>query len=304
MSKLKRTIQIHSILKRTIQIHFYFLQTVPGSDLVLFFMGKFYSMDDRTAWDECKKQAQALVQEKLDHAKLQSIETWHQSMVRRFATCSHKNDVALKRGCLRNLQEDLSGFEPHFRGTSIKQKSLFLKFYQIYVMTFYSVSEMLMRISDSKTKASIQKDIQMKSAIFAPYMKDAIDAAKTYGCRNIKILIQRKQMFWWKTVQYWPASVSYSAFKFQKTFNHLSYRGCGVARQSVMYSSRVYDVKADKPSSDKYWMYEACTHADGISSSVSNALGAWLKELGKCKQNYSPDSLVKIMDTYSLVKTL
>ena len=261
-------------------------------------------MNDRTAWDDCKKQAQALVQEKIDRAKLQTIETWHQSMVRRFDTCSHKSDVALKRGCLRNLQEDLSGFEPHFRGSSTKQKSMFLKFYQIYVMTYYAVSEMLMRISDSKTKSSIQKDIRMKSAIFEPYMRDAIDAAKTYGCRNIKILIQRKQLFWWKTIQYWPATDGDSAVKFDTTYDGLTYRGCGVARQSVMYSSRVYDVKADKPSSDKYWMYESCTHASGISAGVSNALVAWSKEMGNCKGSYNPDSLKRIVDTYSLVKTL
>ena len=144
---------------------------IPGSGTALFFISKFYSFNDKTAWDGCKKEAESLFQDKIDTSKLQTIENWHSSMIHRVSTCSHKSDVTMKRNCLRNLQEDLSGFEPHFRGSTTKQKAMFLKYYQIYVVTYYAISDMLIKIADTAVlKNSIQKDIKMKSQIFQKYL--------------------------------------------------------------------------------------------------------------------------------------
>lgn len=127
-------------------------------------------------------------------------------MTSRIDTCQAKLNLNIKKSCFKNLQEDLSGYEPRFRGNTMRETAQYLKYYDIYIITFISVSDILKNLSDSTLKASIDRDVSLKAKIFVDYLQDAIPKTDAYVCRQIRVKLEEDYLFWKEVRLIWPTN--------------------------------------------------------------------------------------------------
>ena len=243
-----------AVPQATVALHF-IDKAVPQASVALHFIDKLYDAQS-TTWDNVRKDVEKYVEESLDSLKWRNIDSWQKSMIARVKTCSVKTDKD-DSSCLRNLHEDLAGFEPQFRGYTRKEMALFLKYYDIFVITYLSVSDQLQDLADENLTVSTRGDIAMKAKMFINYFKQAIPQAKFYACRHIKIAIERHNGFWWSFQYYWPKDFEkinipkeldpsfYSDRINTANVNDdsLYHRGCGLLKKSVRFRSYIYNTK-------------------------------------------------------------
>ena len=232
----------------------------------------------------------------LDGLKWRTIDSWHKSMIARVKTCSVKTNKDDKCLCLRNLHEDLAGFEPQFRGYTRKEMALFLKYYDIFVITYLSVSDQLEDLADENLINSTKRDIAMKAKIFLNYFKQAIPQAKFYACRHIKIAIERHNGFWWSFQNYWPNDFEkinipkeldpsfYSDWINTADVNNgsLFHRGCGVLKKSVRFRSNIYNTKDSSTLKGGPFSKDACSNSEGLTWVTFYAKPLWLHYTKVC----------------------
>lgn len=265
--------QLPNLLCHVVKVMF--PKFVPGSGPAIYFVDKLFTTGDTNVWDGIKTDVEKYVGEKFDGYKTKQLNIWHQSMVSRLHTCTSKVDVRFKRSCLQNLQEDLSGYEPKFRGQTDRENALYLKYYDIYVVTFLSVSNMLKSISNTTRQASIDRDVAIKARIFEKHLKTAVPSAKQYTCRVIKIEVRREFLIaFWKHQMYWP---KYPTNMYIPNIPEFSayHKGCGVLKKAVYFQSRIYNTKTDKVLKGGPWTYLACTQNEGVSRAILMAQPAW-----------------------------
>lgn len=301
---------------------------IPGGNVAHHFIDKYFSSVNAPSWKANKESVEKLINEKIDQTNLRRVTTWHDSMVSRIATCNVKQNKELKSDCYQNLQEDLSGFEPHFRGRTKKEKALFLKYYQVYVVTYLSISKLFKDLCEEDyVKKSIDADISTKAKIFKEYLERAIVDTRVYRCRHVKINIERELLFWWRNVEYWPKSVEGingndlvrkvnpkpSTLKtieivkrpnYANDFESVGYRGCGVMKQSRMFHATIYNIKSEKMLGNFTWRFSACSNAEGIASCRINALQAWRYEMMLCTSTSGRLDLDEVIALLELLKKL
>jgi len=179
------------------------LDQAPAGSVVISILDHFYGKTP-TAWDMVKDEVEKLIDSKFEAHKINTLQVWQHSIASRIASCKLKVNKNIKVSCYKNLQEDLAGFEPIFRGTTLKEKSMFLKYYDIYAATFMSVSYLLRNISTPVLQTSIERDIKHKAKIFSDHMQSAVYSTQAYACRFIKVKMVESYVFWTEDRLLWP----------------------------------------------------------------------------------------------------
>ena len=166
-------------------------------------MDYYYGIDP-TPFDIIKDQVERLIDDKLDEYTVKQMKRWHRSMSARVQSCRHKIDKNIQLFCYKNLLEDLSGYEAQFRGQNTNEVAMSIKYYDVYVTTYLSVSYMLRNISGPAQQASIDRDLKFKANIFARYLERAVEITKGYTCRYIKVRLVEDYIFMKKERLVWP----------------------------------------------------------------------------------------------------
>ena len=294
---------------------YYFPKAVPQASVALHFIDKFYDAQS-TTWGDVRKDVEKYVYESLDGLKWKSIDSWQKSMIARVKTCLVKTDKDDKRFCLRNLHEDLAGFESQFRGYTRKEMTLFLKYYDIFVITYLSVSDQLEDLADENLINSIKRDIAMKAKTFINYFKQAIPQAKFYACRHIKIAIERHNGFWWSFQNYWPNDFEqinipkeldpsfYSGYINTADHGILYHRGCGVLKKSVHFRSYIYNTKDSSTLKGGPYSKEACPNSEGTTWVTFYAKPLWLHYTKICMKAISNNLWLNIEERMKYLNQL
>ena len=180
------------------------VKQAPAGTYLLDVVDHFFGGKDPTAWDLIKKDVEKHVASKFDDYTIRTLNQWKNSMSSRVQSCKLKIDQNIKISCYKNLQEDLAGYEAIFRGSNLKEISMSLEYYDIYVATFMAVSNHLRNISGPALQKSIDRDIQHKAKIFSDYLQKAVDHTQGFLCRHIKIKVEEEYLFWKEERLIWP----------------------------------------------------------------------------------------------------
>ena len=199
------------------------VKKAPVGGYLLDVVDHFFGGKDPTAWDQVKEEVEKHVQSKFDQYTIKTMDRWKHSMSARVQSCRLKTDLKIKISCYKNLQEDLSGYEPLFRGSNVKEVSMSLEYYDIYAATFMTVSNHLRNISGPVLRKSIERDIKHKAKIFSDYIHNALARAEGYVCRHIKIRVVEEYLLWKEERLVWPQDENIRKYTDPKmTYNELN----------------------------------------------------------------------------------
>lgn len=284
----------------------------PGGGAATYFMDTFFTTGDAPdeKWNAIKTQVERYVADQIDVLKAREFNRWRSSMIDRVNTCKHKTIKSQKISCYKNLQEDLSGYESMFKGTADREKSLYYEHYEFFVTTFLAVSDRLIDIGDAETKASIRNDVRRKAASFKAYIRSASLAVQNYGCRIIKIKVERSGLFkWYHVATTRPEDRSNKRRdKFVNETLNVSLahkrRGCGLGRKSQRFRSRVYNSKTKSYPSGGPWSYTACSTNEAIETGITEAIIKYIEHQNACKRTVRVEFLKNVNARLQILNVL
>ena len=259
---------------------------VPAAAVLVFALDYWFGIDPQP-WDLVKKDVEKLIDEKFDAYTIKSMNQWHQSMSNRVQSCKRKINPAIRLSCYKNLQEDLSGYEPLFRGATTREIAMSIKYYDIFVTTYMSVSHVLRNMSGPALQASIDRDIKFKAGVFANYLKRAVKTTKGYSCRYIKVKLEESYIFWKEDRLVWPKDQDIPKYldsrieDVRKELTNSSHK-CRYFDTTNTYISKVIDIRDGSEYPGGGYQYKYCRNSLAIADMVPLTFAYWKSFMKMC----------------------
>ena len=286
------------------------VKQAPVGEYLLDVVDHFFGGKDPNAWDQIKQNIEKHVASKFEDYTIRTLNQWKNSMSARVQSCKLKIDLKIKISCYKNLQEDLAGYEALFRGTNVKEISMSLEYYDIYVATFMAVSNHLRNISGPALQSSIDRDIQHKAKIFSNYLQKAVDQTQGYLCRHIKIKVEEEFLFWKEERLVWPKDKDIYKYLSPKLRSDDlrkeldTNQQCGMWDVTKRYVSYIIDIRDGSKYPGGGQIAEYCLANKAISILVPSIYPFWRTFVRMCTDDDNKKWLGRVQERLNALKEI
>ena len=286
------------------------IDVAPAGPFFLFVLDYVFGTK-ASAWEIVQKDVEKYVNSKFDEYTIKTLNTWQRSMSARVRSCKYKTDMTFKISCYRNLQEDLAGYEPLFQGDTAKEKAMALKFYDLYVTTYVSVSMLLKNISGPALRASIDRDLTRKAKLFASHMEGTSKLAQAYVCRHLKVKLEKSFVFWKDEVLLWPSDrdiYRYTDPRLDEDDVYDELRNatdkCRIYNTPNTFIATIVNLKNGTTLPNINIRERHCKNSRAISEIIPKTFLPWRNEMWKCKDASAQDWIREIQDKVDLLRDM
>jgi len=284
------------------------IDVAPAGPFFLFVLDYVFGTK-ATAWDIVRKDVEKYVNSKFDQYTIKTLNVWQRSMAARVQSCKYKTDQTFKISCYRNLQEDLAGYEPLFKGDTAKEKAMALKFYDLYVTTYMSVSVLLKNISEPALQASIDRDVIRKARLFSSHMESTAKLAQAYVCRQFKVKLEKSFVFWRDEKLLWPSDQDiyrYTDPSLDEDDIREELRNdtdkCRIFNAPNTYIATLVNLNNGTTLPNMDIRQRFCKTSRAISEIIPKTYIPWRNEMWKCKNSTDQDWIREIQEKADLLK--